>query len=95
MQERVKRFREAESLFYSKTDDLIGGFIPGLYDTGNDRIHEKDLYFDAVLTPEEAHQRALSHLCAVYGPMSCLFKIRVLGGAFSALSVMGSENINC
>jgi DnaJ-class molecular chaperone len=54
MQERIKRFRDAESLFYTKTDDLFEGFIPGLYDQGNEDMHEKDLYFDAVLTPEEA-----------------------------------------
>lgn len=54
MQERIKRFRDAESLFYTKTDDLFEGFVPGLYDQGNEGMHEKDLYFEAILTPEEA-----------------------------------------
>ncbi len=54
MQERIKRFRDAESHLFTKTDDLFGGFIPGLYDKGNEGLHEKDLFFDAVLTPEEA-----------------------------------------
>jgi DnaJ-class molecular chaperone len=54
MQERIKRFRDTETLFSTKTDDQFGGFIPGLYEMGNEGMHEKDLYFEAILTPEEA-----------------------------------------
>ncbi len=54
MQDRIRGFRHAESLFSTKTDDLFGGFIPGLYDRSDAGMHEKELYFDAVLTPEEA-----------------------------------------
>jgi len=54
MRERIDRFRAAESLFSTKTDELMGGLIPGIFDSGKENLKEKDLYFEAILTPDEA-----------------------------------------
>jgi molecular chaperone DnaJ len=52
--ERISRFRNMESDFFTKTDDFFEGFIPGFYDKDKGNLHNKDLYFDAILTPDEA-----------------------------------------
>jgi DnaJ-class molecular chaperone len=53
LRERIDRFRAAESLFSTKTDELMGGLIPGLFDS-KENLMEKELYFEAILTPDEA-----------------------------------------
>ena len=59
MRERISRYKEAESLFSTRTDDFFGGFVPGFYSKGKGRLREKDLYFDAILTPAEASSGGL------------------------------------
>lgn len=54
MRERFSKYKNAESLYSTKTDDFFEGFVQGFYDKDKGRLREKDLYFDAVLTPEEA-----------------------------------------
>ncbi|MBN2417778.1 MAG: hypothetical protein JXL81_00195, partial [Deltaproteobacteria bacterium] len=54
MKERISRFKKAESDFYTGTDDFFEGFIPGLYDMDKGNRLEKDLYFEAILSPDEA-----------------------------------------
>ena len=54
MRERIDRYRAAESLFSTRTDELMGGIIPGLFDSSTKNVKEKDLYFEAILTPDEA-----------------------------------------
>ena len=54
MIERISKFKKMESDFFTNTDDFFEGFIPGFYDKDKGNLQEKDLYFDAVLTPDEA-----------------------------------------
>jgi molecular chaperone DnaJ len=54
MRERIKRYKDIVSVFSTKTDDFFGGFIPGLFYKDKEGLHEKDLYFEAILTPDEA-----------------------------------------
>ena len=54
MRDRVSRFRDMESGLSTKTDDFFEGFVPGFFDKDKGSLREKDLFFDAILTPEEA-----------------------------------------
>ena len=47
-------FDEIEGMFSSFTDDFFEGFMPGFFDSARARIIEKDLYFEAILSPKEA-----------------------------------------
>ena len=59
MREQISRFKDMESVFSTKTDDLFGGFIPGFFDKDKGNIREKDLYFEAILKPGEAAKGGL------------------------------------
>lgn len=52
-------FDEAESSLYAFTDDFFGGLIHGLFDVDKGRLHSKDLFFEAILTPMEAKEGGL------------------------------------
>ncbi len=54
MRERVSGYRKRGSDFYTGTDDFFEGFIPGFYDSDKGSLQEKDLYYEAILTPDEA-----------------------------------------
>jgi len=54
MAERISRFKDMESSFSTRTDDFFEGFIPGFFDKNKSPLREKDLFFDAILTPGEA-----------------------------------------
>jgi hypothetical protein len=41
------------------TDDFFEGFLPGLFDVDKGRVKDKDLYFEAVLSPREAAEGGL------------------------------------
>ena len=58
VESRTHRFDPLEE-FFSSTDDFFSGFLPGFFDTGKRRIREKDLYFEAILSPEEASEGGL------------------------------------
>jgi molecular chaperone DnaJ len=45
---------EIESLFSSSADDFFEGFLPGFFDSEKGRIRDKDLYYEAILSPKEA-----------------------------------------
>lgn len=40
--------------FFGEVDDFSSGFLPGLFDLHKGRLGAKDLYFEAVLSPDEA-----------------------------------------
>lgn len=50
---RTSIFDEMDQ-FFSTADDFFSGFLPGFFDIEKERIREKDLYFEAVLSPREA-----------------------------------------
>ena len=52
-------FDEMEGLFSSFTDDFFEGFLPGFFDTDKGRMRTKDLYFEAILSPNEAAEGGL------------------------------------
>ena len=47
-------FDEIESVFSSSADDFFEGFLPGFFDSEKGRISDKDLYYEAILSPREA-----------------------------------------
>jgi molecular chaperone DnaJ len=51
---RTSRLSEMEDLFHSPVDDFFEGFLPGFFDLDKRGISGKDLYFEAILSPEEA-----------------------------------------
>lgn len=51
---RTDRLDRMEDLFSSSVDEFLEGFLPGFFDVDPRRIGEKDLYFEAILSPEEA-----------------------------------------
>lgn len=53
IRKRRAPFEELRS-FSSRADDFFTGFLPGFFDVEKGRIRAKDLYFEAILTPEEA-----------------------------------------
>jgi molecular chaperone DnaJ len=58
VREKRSRFEGIESI-YSRTDDFFSGFLPGFFDVEKKRVREKDLYFEATLTPGEAAEGGL------------------------------------
>jgi DnaJ-class molecular chaperone len=58
VRERRSRFEGIQSLL-SRTDDFFSGFLPGFFDVEKRKIGEKDLYFEAILTPKEAAEGGL------------------------------------
>lgn len=58
VRERKSRYDGIESLS-SRADDFFSGFLPGFFDIEKRRIGEKDLYFEAILTPREAAEGGL------------------------------------
>lgn len=54
VRERMIRQNRIEDLFSSSVDEFLEGFLPGFFDRGNYGTREKDLYFRAILSPEEA-----------------------------------------
>jgi molecular chaperone DnaJ len=51
---RTSQVSEMEDLFHSPVDDFFEGFLPGFFDLGKRGSSGKDLYFEAILSPEEA-----------------------------------------
>jgi DnaJ-class molecular chaperone len=45
--------------FFSRADDFFEGFLPGFFDVEKGRIRDKDLYFEAILSPQEAVEGGL------------------------------------
>ncbi len=45
--------------FFSRTDEFFEGFLPGFFDIDKRRIRDKDLYFEAILSPREATEGGL------------------------------------
>ncbi|MBN2034384.1 MAG: DnaJ domain-containing protein [Deltaproteobacteria bacterium] len=58
VRERRLQFEGLERLL-SRTDDFFSGFLPGFCDVEKGKIREKDLYFEAILTPREAAEGGL------------------------------------
>lgn len=56
--ERRARFEGIEDVL-TRTDDFFSGFLPGFFDQDKRRSGEKDLYFEAILTPREAAEGGL------------------------------------
>jgi molecular chaperone DnaJ len=53
--ERKRSFFDGiERVFSSSADDFFEGFLPGFFDSERGRIRDKDLYYEAILSPEEA-----------------------------------------
>ncbi|MQY57866.1 hypothetical protein GH140_06725 [bacterium] len=48
-----------EARFFSRTDEFFEGFLPGFFDIDKRRIRDKDLYFEAILSPREATEGGL------------------------------------
>ena len=51
---RTSRLNKSEDLFSSTVDEFFEGFLPGFFDLERGRIRGKDLYFEAIMSPEEA-----------------------------------------
>lgn len=58
VRERRARFEGIEH-YLTRTDDFFSGFLPGFFDRDKRGIGEKDLYFEAILTPREATEGGL------------------------------------
>jgi DnaJ-class molecular chaperone len=56
---RKSLFDELESIYSTSTDDFFKGFVPGFFDSERERIREKDLYYEAILSPREAERGGL------------------------------------
>jgi len=54
VQNRTASLNRMEDLFSSSVDEFLEGFLPGFFDVGNRSAREKDLYFKAILSAEEA-----------------------------------------
>ena len=54
IQARTARLNRMEGLFSTSVDEFLEGFLPGFFDLDPHRIGEKDLYLEAILSPEEA-----------------------------------------
>ena len=52
-------FDDIERVFSSSADDFFEGFLPGFFDSERGRISDKDLYYEAILSPEEAARGGL------------------------------------
>jgi len=51
---RTARLGRMEDLFSTSVDEFLEGFLPGFFDVDRRRIGGKDLYLEAILSPEEA-----------------------------------------
>lgn len=58
VQDRTARLDRIETLFSSSVDEFLEGFLPGFFDLSS-RNREKDLYFEAILSAEEASHGGL------------------------------------
>ncbi len=58
VQDRTARLDRIEDLFSSSVDEFLEGFLPGFFDLSG-RNREKDLYFEAILSTEEASHGGL------------------------------------
>lgn len=56
---RKSRLEEVEGLFRSSVDEFFEGFLPGFFDPGKKGLEGKDLYYEAILTPQEAVEGGL------------------------------------
>lgn len=45
--------------FWGATDEFFEGFVPGFFDTGLRRSQQKNLYYEAILSPREAENGGL------------------------------------
>jgi len=59
IERRRSLFDKRERGFFSITDDFFEGFLPGFFDVDKGRISDKDLYFEAILSPREAAEGGL------------------------------------
>ena len=59
IEERRTYFDEIEEMFSSFTDEFFEGFLPGFFNRDKGRLRDKDLYFEAVLSPGEATEGGL------------------------------------
>jgi molecular chaperone DnaJ len=59
IERRRSSFEELNRFFPSVTDDFFEGFLPGFFDFEKGRIRDKDLYFEAILSPGEAAKGGL------------------------------------
>ena len=58
IEQRPSIFSALES-FFTPADEFFEGFLPGFFDLERGRIRGKDLYFEAVLSPNEARNGGL------------------------------------
>ena len=56
---RTSRLKEWEDLFSSTVDEFFEGFLPGFFNLERGGIRGKDLYFEAMISPEEAARGGL------------------------------------
>jgi molecular chaperone DnaJ len=49
-------YDEMEDAFSTHADEFFEGFIPGFFDIHKGRLREKDLFFEAILSPGEAER---------------------------------------
>jgi len=59
IEERRFIFDRINNFFSTWTDDFFEGFLPGFFDLDRGAIRNKDLYFEAVLSPREATEGGL------------------------------------
>jgi DnaJ-class molecular chaperone len=58
IERRRSPFDDMERLF-SRADEFFEGFLPGFFEIDKGRIRDKDLYFEAILSPREAAEGGL------------------------------------
>ena len=59
IERRRSAFDEMSRMLSSEADDFFEGFLPGFFDSEKGRIRDKDLYFEAILSPSEAARGGL------------------------------------
>lgn len=59
IEKRRSRFDEIERAFSSPADDFFEGFLPGFFGTAKGGRREKDLFYEAILSPSEAARGGL------------------------------------
>ncbi len=60
IERRRSLFDEMERDFSSSADNFFEGFLPGFFDREKGGIREKDLYYEAILSPGEAARGGFS-----------------------------------
>jgi len=79
VQARRERLERIEDLFSSSVDEFLEGFLPGFFDLSG-RNREKDLYFEAILSAEEAlARRAVPSYHSGMGAVPPVREIRPVG----------------